>query len=132
MPQAVYILFGAAFTVVVAIAAGRLILRMAGTRLTSSEEDSVAFVAGSAVLSLLVFLLLAVGLARKGIFLALGVAILAAAWRAGAHRRGTERLVRMPPLSRWLYIVVFAAFTCLYVANAMAPEISPDGVSYHL
>ena len=38
----------------------------------------------------------------------------------------------MPALWRWLFVAVFAGFTFLYVANAMAPEISPDGVSYHL
>src|SRR3954447_4348191 len=132
MPQALYILFGAVFTVLVSVAAGRVLLRASRITLTACEEDPIAFVAGSAVLSIVVFLLLTIGLGRKGIFLGVGVAVLAAAWRYGAHRRATARFPVMPALWRWLFAAVFAAFTFLYVANAMAPEISPDGVSYHL
>src|SRR5947209_16502440 len=101
MPQALYILFGAAFTVVVSVAAGRVLLRAAHITLTASEEDPIAFVAGSAVLSLLVFLLLAVGLGRKGVFLAVGLAVLGVVWRYGAHRRATARFPVMPALWRW-------------------------------
>jgi 4-amino-4-deoxy-L-arabinose transferase-like glycosyltransferase len=132
MPAAFYILFGAAFTSLVCLAAGRILLRGAGATLRRGEEDSLAFVAGAAVMSLLIFVLAAVHLARKGVFLAVGVIILAAAVRFGAHRNTGPAFPPLPRLWKWLFIAIFAAFTVLYFFNAMAPEISPDGASYHL
>ena len=35
-------------------------------------------------------------------------------------------------LWRWLFRSIFAIFFVLYFFNAMAPEMSPDGVAYHL
>ncbi|MEN6605838.1 MAG: hypothetical protein ABFD60_01245, partial [Bryobacteraceae bacterium] len=72
MPQAFYILFGAVFTAVTAIALGKLLLRGLGLKFYRAEEHLFSFVAGSACLSFLVFLLTAAQLARKGVFLALG------------------------------------------------------------
>ena len=86
MPQAISILFGAAFTAAVSLAAGRLLLRSLSIRLYRQEEHPLAFVTGAACLSLLTFLLCAVGAARKNVFLAAGLVVLATAFRRGAHR----------------------------------------------
>jgi hypothetical protein len=132
MPAAFYVLFGAAFTVGVCLAAGTLLLRALPVRLYRQEERIIAFVTGSALLSLLVFLLCSVHLARKGVFLALGLAILAMAFVRGAHRGQGDRL---PPVSRgWrlFFWIPYAAFGLWYFVNAMAPEFSPDGSAYHL
>src|SRR5262245_38583045 len=132
MPQAVYILFGAAFTVAVSLAAGRLLLRGLSIKLYRQEEHALAFVTGAACLSLLTFLLCAVGAARKGVFLAVGLAVLAFAFRRGAHRAQGDPLKPIPPVWQWLFRGVFSVFLVLYFFNAMAPEMSPDGVAYHL
>jgi len=47
--QAVYILFGAAFTVAVSLALGRLLLRSLSVRLYRQESTPLAFVSGAAV-----------------------------------------------------------------------------------
>ena len=39
---------------------------------------------------------------------------------------------RCPRAVRYLFGVIAAVFTVLYLFNAWAPEISPDGSSYHL
>src|SRR6185437_7558007 len=39
---------------------------------------------------------------------------------------------RLPRVIRYLFGGIAAAFTVLYFFNAWAPEISPDGASYHL
>lgn len=132
MPAAVYILFGAAFTYAVSLALGKLLLRVLGASLRRQEEWTLGFVLGAACLNLLVFCTLALGVARKGVFLALGVAILGAAVWRGAHRQASESL---PPLStgaKKLFWTVFVAFTLFYFLAAMSPETSPDGSSYHL
>src|SRR2546426_12844600 len=76
MPQAFYILFGAALTVAVSLAAGRILLRSLSIRLYREEEHPLAFVTGAACLSLMTFLLCAIGAARKGVFLAIGLVVL--------------------------------------------------------
>ena len=45
--------------------------------------------------------------------------------------RRTPRPLRASPM-RILFGVAFGMFFVLYLANAMAPEISPDGAGYHL
>jgi hypothetical protein len=132
MPQAIYILFGAVFTVFVATAIGRALLRWSGAVLFAQEETPLGFAVGSGVLSLIVFLLASAHLARKGAFLAIGLIIIAAAWKLGAFSRNIKRFDPLPRFWRWLFVAGFGAFTILYFCNAMAPEFSPDGVSYHL
>src|SRR5437667_2326664 len=132
MPQAVYILFGAVFTVTVSLAAGRMLLRGLSIKLYRQEEHALAFVTGAACLSLLTFLLCAVGAARKGVFLAVGLVVLAFAFQKGAHRSQGDPLKPIPLVWKWLFRCVFAVFFVLYFFNAMAPEMSPDGVTYHL
>ena len=132
MKEPLYILFGALFTVVVAWALGAILFRRLRLKLYRAEERLLAFVTGSALLSGIVFLLCCTGLARKGVFLAIGFAAIAGAWRMGVHRTAGDPL---PPLSktwRWLTFAVFGLFGFLYFCNAMAPEMSPDGAAYHL
>ena len=69
----------------------------------------------------------------KPLFLVLGLAIIFYALhiRALIIQRGGP----FPPLPqrwRWVFLVVFGAFTVLYFINALEPESSPDGMSYHL
>src|SRR5258708_34880726 len=82
MPQAVYILFGVAFTCATSYSMGLLLLsRLDLGKLYREELRIFSFLAGSALLSTLVFLLCACHVARKGVFLAVGLAAIAAAWR---------------------------------------------------
>jgi hypothetical protein len=127
------VLFGATFTVATAWALGAILLRrLKVDALYRLEERLLAFVVGSACLSAIVFALSAAHLARKGVFLALGVLSIGYALYSGAHRpKGGE----FPPLSKewkWLFGAVFGFFTILYFFDAMAPEMSADAMSYHL
>lgn len=132
MPQAFYILFGAVFTVAVAALLGKMMLRGLGLRFYREEEHVLAFLAGAPVLSLLVFTACALGAARKGVFLALGAAVLALAFRTGAHRPRGDRLPALPRFWKRLFLLVCGVYFVLYFSNAMAPELSPDGCTYHL
>jgi hypothetical protein len=117
------IVFGAIFTCAVSLALGALLLRDA------CHDPGVRFVSGAAVLSLIVFLLCAAGLVYPLVFLAIGVAAIAACWRSGVGWGAFEGGLPRP---RWLWSIAFGAFFVLYLSNAMAPEISPDGSAYHL
>ena len=126
------ILFGWLFTVATAWALGTLLLRKLSLVFYRFEEDLFAFLVGAALLSTIVFALCASHLAWKAIFLVLGLAIIAYALRSGAHRPSGDSFPPLPQLWRWIFLAVFGAFTFLYFFNALAPESSPDGMSYHL
>jgi hypothetical protein len=120
------ILFGAALTLAAAYAWGAVLLR----RVAAPPE--IALAVGAAVESLLIFLLLALHVGYWPVFLALGLAPLAALpfiGRTGLSDAAVE------PLGRYGRIAagaIFAAYGVWYLVNAMAPEISPDGIVYHL
>jgi hypothetical protein len=132
MLEPLSILFGAGFTVAVSVAAGRMLLRALSIRLYRQEEHALAFVVGAACLSLLTFILCALGVARRGVFLTVGLAVLALAIRRGAHRPSGESFPALPTFWKWVFRSIFAIYFVLYFFNAMAPEMSPDGVAYHL
>ena len=126
------ILFGAAFTVAVATAMGSLLLRSLSLSFERAERVLLAFVSGSACLSLTTFLLCVVHAATWPVFLGGGLAaILAAGWLA----RGQVAKTYAPTMPRaWIAIsfVILTSFFIMYFLNALAPEVSPDGSGYHL
>ncbi|MFN7922886.1 MAG: hypothetical protein U0Q16_22460 [Bryobacteraceae bacterium] len=129
MPQAVYILFGAAFTAATSFSFGKLLLRRLRLPLFRQEEYAFAFLLGSACLSWIIFALASVHLLYKGMFVAIGAVAIAAAWRSPFEG---ESLPPLPKSLVWMSAPLFAAFGVLCFAHAMAPEMSPDGTAYHL
>jgi len=131
-PTPVSAIFGAGFTVAVSMALGFLLLGCLRLQFHRTEAALLAFVSGSASLSLGVFFLCLVHQARPVAFAFLGAAAIGCAiWQA---RKQPERaaLPEMPAVWRALFGVVMLAFFLCYFINAMAPEVSPDGSGYHL
>src|ERR1700687_1396917 len=91
-----YTLFGAAFTVGIAWAIGTLLL------LRRVEERLIAIVVGLACLSTIVLALCATGLARKGVFLALGLVAIIVAVRSGGGP-----FPDLPLLWKWEFGITF-------------------------
>jgi hypothetical protein len=132
MSQVVHVLFGAAFTVATAWALGSILLRRLSLTLYRLEDRLFAFILGSACLSAIVFALAVVKLARESVFLFVGIGAIGYALYSGAHRPAGKDFAPLTPIWRWTFIAVFGFFTALYFPNAMAPEMSPDGIAYHL
>ena len=128
MKEAAYILFGAAFTTLASYSAGRLLLDRLKLELLRQEERALAFLLGSAILSWLVFALAAAHVVYKGTLLALGVALIA----GGCRRSKARSFPALPRLWIWASAPIAILFSVLYVCHAMAPEMSPDGTTYHL
>jgi hypothetical protein len=132
MPAAVYILFGAFFTIAGSLALGSLLLRWLSLKLYRQEEWLFSFLAGSGLLSLVVFCLAASHLLLKGTLVAVGVVVIGfAVWKRSYRFAGPP----LPPMQRsWavLFWVPYVFFGLLYFFSAMAPEHSPDGITYHL
>lgn len=83
-----------------------------------------ALASGTPAVSLAVFALLLAGQGRRAVFIALAAAALPLALR-GAGRPS-------PPRAPWWAWAALVPFGALYLINAAAPEIQPDGVTYHL
>lgn len=132
MLEALSVLFGAVFTVAVCFCLGRLLLNALRLRFRRAEEYLFSFVAGSACLSLVVFGMATIHVARRGVFLLFGAAVLATAILRGLHLPTGERLPPLPRYWKPLFGTLFGVFAYLYFFTAMAPEVSPDGSSYHL
>jgi hypothetical protein len=125
--QVAAILFGALFTVAAATALGTLLLGKA------CGDWPVRFVVGSGALSFLVFLLAASGLVYPVSFAVLGLAAVLACrpwqrWRTGNELRSWLR----PSTKNILLFVVLTVYFYIYFLRALAPEVSPDGATYHL
>ena len=134
------ILLAAAFTVASSVAAGRLLLDRFGLRLSRQEYLLFSFATGSALLSLAVFVLAALRIARWETFLLLGGGLLvkecvSLVWPL-FKKRGHTRLTPFPKMDHTrltpFFAVVFAGITGVYFVWALAPELSPDGSTYHL
>lgn len=130
--ELLHILFGAAFTVAVCVAAGALLLRRLRVALEGGEEHLFRFLAGSACVSLAVFLLAVLHQARKGVFLWAGCAVIAAAIAFTRRASTATQFREVPRPWKALFWTVFAAFFLVYFFHALAPETSPDGSGYHL
>jgi Dolichyl-phosphate-mannose-protein mannosyltransferase len=118
--EALSIWFGAAFTIAASTALGGICF---GRIL---KNWPARFVVGSALLNLAVFALCCFQLAYPAIFAAAGAAILYL-WLNRERPQGHSLRI-----SNYLLAAAFAAYFILYFFNAMAPEASPDGSTYHL
>ncbi|MBZ5586021.1 MAG: hypothetical protein LAQ30_28285 [Acidobacteriia bacterium] len=138
MKAVLYILMATAMTYATAASAGYLLARAFRLKL----ERFVEWVAGSAILSGLVFLLAAAGLARRGVFVALSALLVSSALAAGLRerhraaggvsRQGLRRLsLGLPPAWAAAFWVVYLAFGWLYLSQALSPETSADALAYH-
>jgi hypothetical protein len=119
--EAFWILAAAAGTLGCAHASGRLLA--AGLRV--SLPWPVQLLAGAGLLSVAALGVGLAGGANAWALAALGLLVMAAA-----------AMVRMPappvrPRTRWLWWWL-APFVVVYLVHAMAPEISPDGLAYHV
>jgi hypothetical protein len=117
--QPLAILFGAGLTVGVSTAFGARLLG------DTCSDYPARFVCGAAVLSLVVFGLCCLGWAYPGVFLVFGLACFGL--RAGARKSRAKLSPAMIVLG-----LICATYFAVYLANAMAPEVSPDGSAYHL
>lgn len=120
------ILFGAALPLAAAYAWGVILLR----RLAAPPE--IALAVGAAFESLLIFLLLVLHLAWRPAYLVVGLAPLAVLPFLSRTKLEDAAIEPLGRNGRIAAGVIFAVYGVWYLVNAMAPEISPDGITYHL
>jgi Dolichyl-phosphate-mannose-protein mannosyltransferase len=117
------LLIGAAFALTVAYALGLLLFRKIPL------PAVVLFALGAAVESVLVYLFLLLGLGHYLLALAVFVPF-------AFFLRPTP--ISQPPVqpldrtARWILLPLLSVFGVYYLIHALAPEIQPDAISYHL
>src|ERR1039457_3121006 len=126
------ILFGAAFTVALSVSLGVLLVARLRLTLYRWEAALIQFVAGAGCLSFLTAILCTLHIARKGVFLWGGLAVIALALRQESRHPRRKSLPAMPLTWMTTFFLIFSAFFIYYFFNALAPEVSPDGSGYHL
>jgi hypothetical protein len=126
------VLFGWLITVATAWSLGMLLFRKLSLVFHQWEEALLAFVAGSACLSAIMFILAAARLVRRGILWALAIGIAGYAIHSGVFPLSGKPFPPLPRLWRWVFGICFAVMTYVGFFNALAPEHSSDGMSYHL
>ncbi|HMC63005.1 MAG TPA: glycosyltransferase family 39 protein, partial [Candidatus Solibacter sp.] len=120
------IFFGAAFTLGTAYALGAVLLRK------TPAPPEIALGLGAVAESFLVFLCLLLNVGQWAVYLGIGLAAAAAALLR--FRRVALRDPVKTPLGKgWIAAgTIFGAYGVWYFVNALAPETTPDGVTYHL
>jgi len=129
--SAARILFSALLVYLVCTAAGQILLDRLKLRLERAEARFLAFLAGSACVSTIIFFLAILRRVYPAVLLVLAAAVLIA--RVTLVR--TQYPAAKPDLDRrWkiAFRVVYIVFGIYYLCNAMAPETSSDGAVYHV
>ncbi len=132
MKEVGYILFATALVYFASQSAGRTLLRLLRLDLARSEERFIGFVLGSGILSLLVFLFSAAHLAYRGVFAGLGLLLIATRWIPLGWKPLPPLLPRVSAWWRIPFWICFLVYAFIYLPNALAPEVSPDGTAYHV
>lgn len=132
MLQSVSALMGAGLTVAACYAAGAMLIDRLGLTLRRYERLPLAFTLGAACLHLAVFLILTLQIAYWPVFVALLVSLIASAVATGSWQLRGEAGEALSQNLKRICIVLFGAFSLVYFFHAWAPEVSPDGSSYHL
>ena len=125
-------LAGAFLSGFVSLCIGLVLFQRLALKLERTEYLSLAFVAGSACFSEIIFFLSSIHLARTSAFISIGLLVTAVAFGLSKRISASVRLMPLPRQWMWLAAALFACFGVVYLVNAMAPEMSPDGAAYHL
>ncbi len=101
-----------------------------GRRLTRGRAwpEVLRFACGVPLLSLGIFLLMAAGFGKPWVTLPLCALAAALLWRDRPPRRAP----RLEGAAKWVWAGLALAYGGCYGLHALAPEIQPDGMTYHL
>jgi dolichyl-phosphate-mannose-protein mannosyltransferase len=132
MTEAASILFAAAIVYGACLCSGITLLRLLGLKLALSEERFLGFLLGAAILSLVVFGIALAHLAYQGVLLTLGIVTIAIYYVFARGRTSGIPLPSVPLKWRVLFWCGYLAYFLVYLPNVVAPEVSADGMSYHV
>ena len=128
------ILLGFLACAATALSFGLTLLRLLGVPLFRGEAVCIGYVVGAACASTLTLAIAACWIAWKAVFLVVGGASMILLWCNLSWLRSLKRAPRLDasPALRLLFCIALVAYGVLYFRQALSPEMSPDGMAYHL
>lgn len=117
-----------------ALGPGLVALRCLRIPLSRLEAVCCGIVLGAAILSTITLGVASASFAERTCFLVIaGVGFITLAFQFNWWR-GLSRtpLAIIPPFARWCFLAIYVGFGVLYFGQALSPDISPDGLIYHL
>ncbi|PWT99950.1 MAG: hypothetical protein C5B51_26080 [Terriglobia bacterium] len=129
-----YILLGSFACAVTCLGAGLLAVRVSHIVLTKLECICLGYSLGCAIVSTVTLGIALLSIARKGIFLGIALVTMVIVWRLlpWFQNLETTRLRTIPIVFQLLFLGTWIVYGILYFKHALAPEMSPDAVTYHL
>ena len=127
LPESLQILMGAAFTLLSCGALGYATLAWLRISVSRTEAWAMSLLVGAALFSTVILAVGLAGGARRPVLFAVGLLALVSPWFAPALVTFRTRAS-----FSWTIAAVLIIFGMVYVAHAWAPEISPDGMAYHV
>src|SRR5579884_2874285 len=130
---AALIILGFAACAVTSLALGLAAVRALGLDVNRAEAVCLGYVLGSAAASVVSLAVAALFLARTAVFAGIAICAAILLWRQlGWWRTLKPAQVRVPPAIGCIFTAAWLAYGFLYFHHAMSPEMSPDGMAYHL
>lgn len=129
------ILLGLIACALTSLALGISAIRLLRIELSRCEAICLGYVLGGALASTLTLALALTWVARRGVFLAIACGAVALLWRNAGWLRSLKpapAAARIPTALIALSLAAFAIYGIFYFRQALSPEMSPDGTSYHL
>lgn len=128
------ILLGLLACVATSLGLGITLLRILGLRLRRAETICLGYVVGSSFTSTLTFATAVLWIAWKGVFVGMACIGVILLWRARGWLRRLEPVstAAIPRPLGVLFCAALLAYGALYFRQALSPEMSPDGMGYHL
>jgi 4-amino-4-deoxy-L-arabinose transferase-like glycosyltransferase len=120
------VLWGAVFALAIAYSLGAICFR------SLPLPAVVRLGLGAVIESLLIFFLFLFGWGTATVFLVGGVLSISTLIFLHPVRLAESPTVSLDLVSRWIFFPIRAVYAVLYLVHAMAPEIQPDAVTYHL
>lgn len=132
MKDSVLALVSALATVGACWGAGIVLIERIGAKLTRLERNALALVSGAPLIHAFVFAACALHAGYKAVWaIAFAAVIAAGMWRSRALATVPAPGDLPRPVAA-VFALISGVFSVLYLANAWAPETSPDGAGYHL
>ncbi|HZU27601.1 MAG TPA: glycosyltransferase family 39 protein [Bryobacteraceae bacterium] len=128
------ILAGFLACAVTSFSLGLSAVRLLRLDLNRAEAVCFAYVLGSAATSMLVFGAAVLWIAWEWVFLVVTAAALVLLWREAPwlRRLKAASLATIPIPARVVFLAALLAYGLIYFRQAVSPELSPDGMAYHL
>ena len=132
MPGPIRILIAAAFTLAASWRLGRVVMDRVRAPLSRMERELLSGICGASLLSLVVLICCVLDIATPGVLMGAGAIAIAVSLVPPGRPLAVASYPAFSRGLKFVFGIPYAVYVALYLANSLAPEMSPDGAAYHL